>query len=45
MILLLDARITPPLARMPKFRGYPRKNIPIQSSLKKKKGLISERGL
>jgi len=39
MILLLDARINPPPPPPPKqFGGYPRKNLPIQSSFQKKWG-------
>jgi hypothetical protein len=34
MILLLDARIKPSQNKI-KFGGYPRKNLPIQSSFKK----------
>jgi len=42
MILLLDARITPPAQKKKQFVGYPRKNLPIQSSFFWKMGLISE---
>jgi hypothetical protein len=36
MILLLDARINTPLPKT--IWGYPKKNLPIQSSLKKNWG-------